>query len=118
MQFVKDDDRLMMLLEGSVCAQCGDKVLIPNTTDAAGEKHVPVATFEGDVLTVNVGSVEHPMTPEHHISWIYVETKKGGLFIRIKDQEHPIANFHVRKEDVVAVYEYCNLHGLWKIDVE
>ena len=118
MTFIKKEDRIMLLVEGQVCENCQDKILKPNTTDAAGEKHVPVATFEGDVLTVNVGSVEHPMTEAHHIAWIYVETKDGSLFKRLPHTGKPVAQFHVAKEDVVAVYDYCNLHGLWKVDVE
>lgn len=117
MQFIKDDDRLMLVLEGNVCVNCGDKVLVANTTDAATEKHVPVVTFEGDTMLVNVGSVEHPMSEEHHIAWIYVETKDGSLMKRLPHTGRPCATFSVKKEDVVAVYEYCNLHGLWKVDI-
>ena len=117
MRFVKVDDKIKMFIEGAPCAECADKELVPNTSDGAGEKHVPVAEFDGDVLTVKVGSVEHPMLPVHYISWIYVETKDGGMFKYTKDLEHPVATFKVNKEDVVAVYEYCNLHGLWKLDI-
>lgn len=118
MQFIKDNERLMLVLEGNVCINCGDKVLVPNTTDAANEKHVPVVSFEGDKTIVNVGSVEHPMSEEHHIAWIYVETKDGGVFRRLSHTGKPYAEINVAKEEVVAVYEYCNLHGLWKIDIE
>lgn len=96
---------------------CGEVMqeLVPNTVDAAGEKHLPVLTImkEG-VVKVEVGAVPHPMTPEHHIAFVYVETENGGLCKMLKDK--PVAEFCVGECNVVAVYEYCNLHGLWKIE--
>lgn len=93
---------------------CGEKMelLEPNTVDASGEKHMPVVTLLGDgKIRVEVGSVHHPMTPEHHIAFIYVETDNGGIRVDLKDE--PVADIYVGNENVVAVYEYCNLHGLW-----
>lgn len=88
-------------------------LLEPNTTDAAGEKHVPVVTRVDDqTIKVEVGSVAHPMLPNHHIAFVYVETERGGVRVDLKDE--PQANICVGNEKVVAVYEYCNLHGLWK----
>ena len=59
---------------------CGQKMepLVPNTVDASGEKHLPVVTVADGVVTVNVGSADHPMLPEHFIEWVYVETENGG----------------------------------------
>lgn len=97
---------------------CGEKMeeLIPNTVDASGEKHVPVVTrLADDKIKVEVGSVAHPMLEEHHIAFVYVETKNGGVMVNLKDE--PNAEIMVPADDVVAVYEYCNLHGLWKVDV-
>lgn len=97
---------------------CGQKMeeLIPNTVDASGEKHVPVVTWMDEHhLKVEVGSVHHPMLPEHHIAFIYVETKRGGIRVDLKDE--PISVVYVGNEKPVAVYEYCNLHGLWKTDL-
>ena len=98
---------------------CGQKMeeLVPNTTDAAGEKHVPVATVADGTVTVQVGSVEHPMLPEHFIQWIYLETENGGQFKELKPGEAPAATFALGDEKPVAVYEYCNLYGLWKADL-
>ena len=90
--------------------------LIPNTVDASGEKHVPVATLlEGGLLNVKVGSVAHPMEEAHHIAFIYVETENGGIRIDLKDK--PEAVVSLGDEKAVAVYEYCNLHGLWKTEL-
>jgi superoxide reductase len=97
---------------------CGAKMeeLIPNTVDASGEKHVPVATLlEGGLLNVKVGSVAHPMEEAHHIAFIYVETERGGIRVNLKDE--PVAVVYVGDEKVKAVYEYCNLHGLWKVEL-
>lgn len=95
---------------------CGEpmKELVPDTTDAANEKHVPVVTVEGDVLKAVVGSVEHPMEEAHYIQFIFVETDKGGHRRALKPGEKPEAEFNLHGEKPVAVYEYCNLHGLWK----
>lgn len=97
---------------------CGEKMeeLIPNTVDASGEKHVPVVTrLADDKIKVEVGSVAHPMLEEHHIAFVYVETKNGGVMVNLKDE--PNAEIMVPVDDVVAVYEYCNLHGLWKTEL-
>ena len=97
---------------------CGEKMqeLIPNTVDASNEKHVPVVTRLDDCrIKGEVGSVAHPMTPEHHISFIYVETENGGIRVNLKDK--PEAVICVCHDKPVAVYEYCNLHGLWKTEL-
>ncbi|SFR62140.1 desulfoferrodoxin family protein [Anaeromicropila populeti] len=100
---------------------CGEKMteLVPNTTDGAVEKHVPVVTVEGNKVTVVIGSAEHPMLPEHHISWIYLKTNKGGQRKCLEPGEKPEAVFMLSEgEEAVEVFEYCNIHGLWKKDVE
>ena len=95
---------------------CGEKMveLVPNTTDAAQEKHVPVATVEGNKVVVNVGSVDHPMLDEHWIQWVYLETDKGGHRKVLNPGEKPNVVFALTEDEKpIAVYEYCNLHGLW-----
>lgn len=98
---------------------CGEKMelLEPNTVEASNEKHIPVVQVNGDEITVNVGSVEHPMLPEHFIEWIYLETEKGGQRKGLKPGEKPEVKFIVDNDKPVAVYAYCNLHGLWKADL-
>lgn len=99
---------------------CGEemKPLVPNTTDAAGEKHVPVIAVDGTTVTVTVGAVEHPMLDAHYIEWILLETKEGRQRKTLKPGEKPVAVFSLAAGDeVVAAYEYCNLHGLWKATV-
>ncbi|MEE0515773.1 MAG: desulfoferrodoxin family protein [Emergencia sp.] len=99
---------------------CGQKMdlLEPNTTDAAGEKHVPVAEADGNKVVVKVGSVEHPMTEEHHISFIILETDKGVQRKNLDPVGKPEAEFVLADgEKAVAAYEYCNLHGFWKAEL-
>lgn len=96
---------------------CGQKMseLIPGTVDAAVEKHVPAVDINGNVVSVKVGSVEHPMLPEHFIQWIALETSQGSQIKYLKPGEKPEAAFALAEgETVVGVYAYCNLHGLWK----
>lgn len=96
---------------------CGQPMaeLVPGTTDAAVEKHVPEYTVEGDLVCVKVGSVEHPMIPEHYIEWISLQTKQGNQRKVLTPEDKPEACFKICEGDEVeAVYAYCNLHSLWK----
>ena len=86
--------------------------IIPNTIEAAFEKHIPVIEHSGDHVIVKVGSVEHPMVDVHWIEWIVLETATGYQKKELKPGEKPEAEFAVT-EPVVAAYEHCNLHGLW-----
>ena len=98
---------------------CGQKMeeLKANTVEASGEKHIPVAKFENGVVSVNVGSVDHPMLPEHYIEWVALETEKGAQIVYLKPEQKPSAEFCVGDDKPVAVYAYCNLHGLWKSEI-
>ncbi|MCD8054490.1 MAG: desulfoferrodoxin [Lachnospiraceae bacterium] len=96
---------------------CGQKMteLIPGTTDAAVEKHVPDYKIEGNLVKVNVGTVDHPMLPEHYIEWIALKTKQGVQIRELKPGEKPAADFALCDGDEVEeVFAYCNLHSLWK----
>jgi superoxide reductase len=96
---------------------CGAKMeeLVPNTVEASSEKHLPVVEVKGNEVIVKVGSVAHPTLPEHHIEWIAIECLEGNARKLIKVGSEAVAHFALAKGDkVIAVYEYCNLHGLWK----
>ena len=96
---------------------CGEKMteIVPGTTDAAVEKHLPVWTVEKDLVHVKVGSVEHPMLPEHYIEWVSLQTKHGNQRKELHPGEKPEFYFALcNGDEVEAVYAYCNLHGLWK----
>ena len=98
---------------------CGQKMeeLVPNTVEASGEKHIPVVTVSGDEVIVNVGSVDHPMAPEHFIEWVVVETENGSQRKELQPGSDPHVTFALGGEKPVAVYAYCNLHGLWKTEL-
>ena len=99
----------------TMCCGQAMRELVPGTTDGATEKHVPVYTLEGNTVKVKVGSVEHPMTDAHHIEWIAIETENGNQRKELKPGDRPEATFAlVPRDKVKSVYEYCNLHGLWK----
>lgn len=98
----------------TVCCGKEMKQLIPNTTDGATEKHVPVAFITGQNILVQVGSTAHPMTDSHFIEWIGLETDKGFLIKNLHAGDRPEASFALAYgEQALAVYAYCNLHGLW-----
>lgn len=94
--------------------------LVAGSTDAATEKHVPAVTKEGDELKVQVGEVAHPMLDNHWITNIWVEYPDGTVDKKtLKPGQEPTAVFDVKDVNgKVTVYEYCNLHGLWKKEIE
>lgn len=92
--------------------------LEPKTTEMGSEKHLPVVTqIDENTWEVKVGSAPHPMLKEHYIEFIYFETQHGGQLAYLYPGMEPQAVFH-SKEKPVAVYEYCNVHGLWKTEVK
>ena len=99
---------------------CGQKMteLVPGTVEASLEKHIPVAVVEGNLVKVQIGSVEHPMIPEHYIPWVYLLTNVGGQRKNLQPGAAPAVTFALTEgEKPVAVYAYCNIHGLWKTDL-
>ena len=98
---------------------CGQKMtaLEAGVVEASHEKHIPVVKREGNTVKVTVGSVAHPMSEEHSITWIYLQTTRGGQRKSLAPGEAPEASFALADEEPVAVYAYCNLHGLWKQEV-
>ena len=99
----------------TICCGVPMVELEPNSTDGAVEKHVPVIEQEGNVVTVKVGSVDHPMLDAHYIEWVMLQTKNGNQRVRLNPGEAPVAKFALLEGDeVVNAFEYCNLHGLFK----
>ena len=98
---------------------CGQNMtkIEAGVVEASREKHIPVAVVEGDKVVVSVGSVAHPMTAEHSIEWVYLQTNKGGQRKALNAGEEPKVVFALADEQPVAVYAYCNLHGLWKAEL-
>jgi len=98
---------------------CGMKMdeLIPNTVEASGEKHIPAVTVEGNTVTVNVGSVNHPMQDVHYIEWVQLITENGSQRKFLSPGQEPNVVFTLTGDKPLAVYAYCNLHGLWKTEL-
>ena len=99
---------------------CGQKMdlLEPNTVEASAEKHLPVVEVVDNAVLVSVGEDNHPMEKDHRILWVYLETNKGGHRRVLEEGRDPYATFVLSGEKPIAVYAYCNLHGLWKTEVE
>lgn len=99
---------------------CGQKMTLlePGKAEAGAEKHTPVVTFDGSTVKVTVGTAAHPMTGEHSILWVYLRTDRGGQRKRLEAGTDPVVTFALSGEKPLAVYAYCNLHGLWKTDIE
>ena len=98
---------------------CGQKMqeLVPNTVEASGEKHIPAVTLGDGFVEVNVGSVDHPMVDVHWIQWVQLVTDQGSYRKELKPGEAPHVKFLLGGEKPLAVYAYCNLHGLWKTEL-
>ena len=98
---------------------CGQKMkkLEAGVVEASHEKHVPVIKIDGNIVNVSVGSVEHPMAEEHNIAWVYLQTDQGGQRKNLEVGKAPVVRFALADEKPIAVYAYCNLHGLWKADI-
>jgi len=110
------------IASGAVPACCGDttQLLVAGSTDAAVEKHVPVIEREddGNHITVKVGAVPHPMTEEHHIDFIVLAYGERFDFVKVDGETEAATRFCIRDNTIpLTAYAYCNLHGLWKVDV-
>ena len=99
---------------------CGQKMtkLEAGVAEASREKHIPVVSVSENTVNVEIGEIEHPMTKEHSILWVYLQTDKGGQRKCLEIGKAPKVSFALADEKPVAVYAYCNLHGLWKADVK
>ncbi len=98
---------------------CGEPMseLIPGSVDASKEKHVPVISVSGNTVTVNIGAVPHPMTEEHLIQWVYLQTEHGGQRKCLNPGDEPKVTFVLDGDKPLAAYAYCNLHGLWMAEI-
>lgn len=113
------------------CTLCGDTVIaqknnlfnccneemqevLPNKTEAATEKHIPVVNMEKNIATILVGEIPHPMTEEHYIEWIYIVTNLREIKYNLKPNDKPEVKLTLEKNEILKeVYSYCNLHSLW-----
>lgn len=109
---------IAMIKDSGVPIQCcGEDMqeIVPGTTEASEEKHIPVYDIKDGVVTVSVGSAEHPMTPEHYIEWVCIESEEGFQFKSLNPNMPPQITFSISEgESIKAVYAFCNQHSLWK----
>lgn len=102
---------------GADLSCCGKEMveLVPQNVDGLGEKHLPVVkALDDGKFKVTVSTVAHPMTKDHQIEFIYLETEHGGHIRYLKPGDPAEAVFRLCNEKPVAAYAYCNIHGLWK----
>lgn len=99
------------------CGQVMQEIEL-GTVEASLEKHVPVISVDENTVEVSVGAVAHPMVAEHSILWVYLQTDKGCQRKHLAIDKVPSVTFALADEKPLTVYAYCNLHGLWKADVE
>lgn len=99
---------------------CGKPMTLKDesTKDGVGEKHVPVVTKKDTGIYVKISEVEHPMLQEHHIMWVEVLTEKEVLRVNLKPGDKPEAFINVDYDKIIQVREYCNLHGLWSVNLK
>ena len=142
----------MIKTGGGTLTCCGQEMekLVANTVDASKEKHVPAVSVDNGTIKVEVGSVLHPMLPEHYIEWIALVADDKIEIKYLKPGMEPKAEFEYhfssevekvpytdgddevpncegqpcnfvtteKKATNISIYEYCNLHGLWKTEIK
>ena len=97
------------------CCHKPMEVISPGTAEASEEKHIPAYEVTGNTVHVKVGSVEHPMTWEHYIEWICLETDRGVQYAHLAPDDKPEASFALCQGDQVrSVSAFCNQHSLWR----
>lgn len=111
---------IVRVIEDCNCENCGIlccgeamEVLVPNSVDAAVEKHVPTFEKVGDEIFVKVN---HVMEKEHFIEWISLVADNKEYFVKLNPEQNAECHFPYIPGSVL--YAYCNKHGLWKKDVE
>ena len=107
----------MIIDRGIPIKCCGENMqeITAESSEGAQEKHIPIYHIDGETVTVSVGEVAHPMTPEHYINWVCIETEEGFQLKNLTPDMSPKVSFSLTKDDKVkSVYAFCNLHSLWK----
>lgn len=118
MTFYIDNETKELFLSNQQINKPNISILEEQKQESLNEKHIPKVEIDNGHVKVKVGDIMHPMTQEHYISMIFLETNSGGQIKYLSYTDTPVACFQICKdEQVKAVYEYCTLHGLWKIDI-
>ena len=111
---------MVKVIEDCTCDNCGIRCcseqmssLVPNSVDAAIEKHVPVYEINDGIITARVN---HVMEEDHYIEWILIASENEEIIHYFKPGEEPV--FTANYIPGSTIYAYCNKHSLWKKDVE
>ena len=111
---------MVKVLEDCTCNNCGIKCceenmqeLIPNSVDAAIEKHIPTYKIIDNEIVVKVN---HAMEKEHYIEWITLVKENREYTVKLYPEQNAECKFPYLKGS--TLYAYCNKHGLWKTEVE
>lgn len=111
---------MVKILKDCTCENCGIKcceeemeTLIPNSVDAAIEKHVPTYEKVEDEIFVKVN---HVMEKEHYIEWVALVKDNKEYVINLYPEQNAECRFKYIPGS--TIYAYCNKHGLWKKDVD
>lgn len=118
MYFFKDENEHFFVQLDKEQSKTSLKLIEEKEHSGDSEKHLPLIQIEGQKVKVKVGDIMHPMTNEHHISLVYLKTKKGGQYQLLPLTSTPIVEFYLVDDEIESVYIYCNLHGLWKKDIK
>jgi superoxide reductase len=116
--FFRKADGSVRMATGDNIPEEGEVLLVPNSTDASREKHVPFVSERDGKVVVQVGEVLHPSTKEHYISAIVLLTTEKAILKRLLPEEKPVREFALAKgERPLKAYSFCNLHGLFEKDL-
>ncbi|QSX07085.1 desulfoferrodoxin [Sedimentibacter sp. zth1] len=106
--------------EGVPIVCCGETMreMVPNIEDASHEKHIPEIDFNRNTLRVKIGNIPHPMVKEHSIKWVFIVSQEGEQLKYLRINKAPEVEFSlVNGDKPIKVYAYCNIHGLWEVEV-
>lgn len=103
---------------GGTLVCCGQpmELVVEKSSEEGMEKHLPVVSVDGNVVSVKVGSIPHPMVDEHFIQWIECIVGDDCYKKELKPNDLPEASFNIDGDlSNIIVRAYCNVHGLWKV---
>lgn len=119
MIFYRDEKTKEILISHKEISKNDLKKLEVEEDESKKEKHVPIVEKDGSIIHVKIGNIMHPMDLDHYISFVFLETNLGGSYRYLTYNQKPVVDFHLSQgEDVIAIYEYCTLHGLWKKSIK
>ncbi len=96
---------------GEAVISCCGITLMPAVPEEADEAHAIRAERSEDEYCV---TVDHPMTREHHISFLAAVSDRGVRLVKLYPEEEAAARFGIDR--IGKLYAYCNRHGLFQAE--